>query len=101
MPVTGERRCAGARFSPGRRGHGLPEWRYPAGPGGWVAPGLCAAPEIPALGGGVPGCGLSQRAPPSMPVGTWGGGGGGRREGGGGRLGEEVLGVLVDVELLA
>ena len=47
--------------------------------GGWVAPGLHAAPGILALGGGVSGRGLSQRAPPPPPrcrVGIGGGVGG-------------------------
>ena len=95
--------CRGGGGGGGRgRGHGPLKWRGPAGPGGWVAPGLCAAPEIPALGGR----GARPRAEPTPPppprcrVGAWGGGGrGGWREGGGGgRLAEEVLVVLVDVK---
>ena len=35
----------------GGRGHGPPEWRRRAVPGGWVAPALRVALEIRALGG--------------------------------------------------
>ena len=43
LPVKGERRAAwggGGGLPPGGRGHGPPEWRCLAGPGGRVAPGL-------------------------------------------------------------
>ena len=92
LPVKGERRAVrgggGVRCRPGGRGHGPPEWRCPAGPGGRVAPELCAAPEIPAQGGR----GARPRAEPTPPPpgarsGPLGGGGGvggrGRRGGGG------------------
>ena len=94
--------CRGALPS-GGRGHGPPEWCCPAGPGGWVTPGLCAAPEIPALGGR----GARPRAEPTHPppppwcqVGAPRGGGG-WREGEGRGLAEEVLVVLVGVKLQA
>ena len=101
-------RRAGARCSPGGRGHGPPEWRCPVGPGGWVAPGLCAAPGIPALGGrgARPWAEPTGSPPPGTKSGPGGGGGGegagGRGEGGGG-LAEEVLTLqpLGDGPLLA
>ena len=107
VPVKRERRVAwggGGRCCPGGRGHGPAEWHSPACPSGRVAPGLCAAPEIPAQGGR----GARPRAAPtctplgarSGPPGGGGGGAGGRgRRGGGGRLAEEVPIVLVGVEL--
>ena len=55
--------------------------------GSWVAPGLCAAPEIPALGGrGARRWGEPMPPPPSgARSGPWGGGGvGGTGRGGGG-----------------
>ena len=93
----------GGGCRPGGRGHGPPVWCRLAGPGGRVAPGLCAAPEIKALGGR----GARPRAepppppPPGAMTGPLGGGGGWREREGGGRLAEEVLDVLVGVELQA
>ena len=86
---------AGARCRPGGRGHGPPEWRCPAGPSGWVAPGLCAAPEIPALGGRNARPRAELTPPP--PVAATRRGARGRGEG----LAEEVLVILVSVKLQA
>ena len=73
------------RRHPGGRGHGPPEVRHPAGPDGWVAPGLCAAPKIPALGGRGARPRAKPAAPPWCPVQAPGGGRGGLGlEGGGG-----------------
>ena len=86
----------------GGQGHGPPEWRHPVGPGGWVAPGLCAAPEIPAQGGRGARPRAKPAGSPAVPCrGSRGGGGAGWRGRRGGRLAEEVLVVFVGVEFQA
>ena len=86
---------------PGGRGHGPPEVRRPVGPGGWVALGPCAAPEIPAQGGMGARPPAKPPPPPAVPcLGSRGGGGGGGRAGGR-RSAEQVLVVLVCAEFQA
>ena len=74
----------GVRRRSGGRGHGPPQLRPPAGPGGRVAPGLCPAPEIPAHGerGAPPQA--KPAGPPAVPGWAPPGGGGLEGEGGGG-----------------
>ena len=71
------------RRHPGGRGHGPPEVRRPVGPGGWVALGPCAAPEIPALGGRGARPRAKPAAPPRCPVWAPKGAAGGLGQGGG------------------
>ena len=55
------------RCRPGGQGHGSPELRQPAGPGGRVALGLCAAPEVPAQSGRGARLRAEPTGPPSVP----------------------------------